>query len=297
MTSTAGISVPAMPRYDAAMSLLEKQVVLVTGCSTGIGRALACELAGRGHRVFASARRLESISDLAVIGAQPLELDVTQPESIARAVGSVLQRVGRIDVLVNNAGVNTFGPLTELPLEKVRSLFETNVLGLLAVTQAVFAPMAERRSGRLINVGSVVGLLPTPFAGAYCASKAAVHMLSEVLRMELQPFGIDVVVVQPGGVKSSIADSGSGDIARYDTESSKYRPAYNGIVKRAYASQDNPMPAEEFARQLVEQAFETPPPRTIRLGTGADYLPQLAEMPPEQRDPLLSKAYELDRLA
>jgi len=148
----------------------------------------------------------------------------------------------------------------------------------------------------VINVGSVVGVLPTPFAGGYCASKSAVHMLSEVMRMEAKPFGIDVVVVQPGGVKSSIADNAARDIGRFKGESSHYHRVYAGIEKRAYASQDNPMLAEDFARELVARAFETPPPRVIRLGTGSDALPRLAELPGEQRDALLSANYGLDEL-
>lgn len=279
------------------MASLEKQVVLVTGCSTGIGRALARELRARGHRPFATARRLESIADLASEGIDAVQLDVKDTASIRAGVEAVVDRAGRIDVVVNNAGVNVFGPIAEVPLESLRDVFETNVLGLAAVTQAVFPHMADRRSGLIVNVGSVVGLLPTPFAGGYCATKSAVHMLSEVLRMEVLPFGIDVVVVQPGGVKSSIADSGARGLERYRSDSSRYHRVYAGIEKRAYASQDNPMPAEDFARELVRQAFAKPAPRVIRLGTGTELLSQLAEMPGEQRDTILASNFGLDALA
>lgn len=278
------------------MSSLEKQVVLVTGCSTGIGRALAVELAARGHRPFATARRLDAVQDLTERGIETLRLDVDDAASIAAAVAAVRKRAGRIDVLVNNAGQNAFGPILEIPLDTVRRTFDTNVVGLLAVSQAVFPIMAEQQSGLMINVGSVVGLLPTPFAGAYCASKSAVHMLSEVMRIEVAPFGIGVVVVQPGGVKSSIADNAARDIGRYQAETSRYSPVYAGIQKRAYASQDNPMPAEDFARELVSQAFVSPPPRVIRLGTGSDTLPRFAELPGEKRDAMLSANYGLDGL-
>jgi NAD(P)-dependent dehydrogenase (short-subunit alcohol dehydrogenase family) len=278
------------------MASLEKQVVLVTGCSTGIGRALVLELAVRGHRPFATARRLESLAELADAGIETVALDVNDAASTKAAVEAVMARAGKIDVLINNAGINYFGPILETPVDQVRDVFQTNVVGLHRVTQAVFPHMAERKSGRIVNVGSVVGLLPTPFAAAYCASKSAVHMLSDVLRMEVKPFGIQVVVVQPGGVKSSIADSSSKDLERYRAETSRYHRAYDGIKKRAYASQDNPMPTEDFARELVSQAFEATPPRVIRLGTGADYLPRMAEMPPDQRDDLLSANYGLGAL-
>jgi NAD(P)-dependent dehydrogenase (short-subunit alcohol dehydrogenase family) len=287
----------AMIGYLRAMAPLASQVVLVTGCSTGIGRAVARELKRTGHRAFATARRLDSIADLASEGIETLQLDVNDPASIEKAVGAVVERAGQIDVLVNNAGINQFGPLMEMTLAEVRAVFETNVLGLVAMTQAVFPRMAERRSGRIVNVGSVVGVLPTPFAASYCASKAAVHMLSEVLRMEAKPFGVGVVVVQPGGVRSSIADSSSRELARFQAPPSRYHEAYEGIRKRAYASQKGAMPAEDFARDLVKQAFANPAPRVIRLGAGSDTLPQLAKMPGTVRDGLLSGRYELDKIS
>ena len=275
------------------MASLEKQVVLVTGCSTGIGRALAREVQAAGHRTFATARRPETLADLAEAGIETLRLDVCDPSSIAAAVDEVVARAGRVDALINNAGVSAFGPVAETPIAKMRSVFETNVLGLLAVTQAVFPRMADRRHGLIVNFGSIVGLVPIPFAGGYCASKSAVHMLSEALRMEALPFGVNVVVAQPGAVRSSIADSGAQDIERYRSPDSRYGSFYEGIRKSAYSSQDDPMPAEDFARELVAKAFATPPPRTIRLGTGARYLAKVAGMQDEARDALLAGNYGL----
>jgi NADP-dependent 3-hydroxy acid dehydrogenase YdfG len=278
------------------MAPLSAQVVLVTGCSTGIGRALARELKVAGHRPFATARRLDAIADLAAEGLETLRLDVNDRDSIAAAVDSVAQRAGRIDVLINNAGINFFGPVMEMKVEEARAVFETNVLGLLAVTQAVFPHMVKQRAGRIVNLGSVVGVLPTPFAAIYCATKSAVHMLSEVLRMEAKPFGIEVVVVQPGGVKSSIADSSSRELERFQSPESSYHPAYGGIRKRAYASQKGAMPTDAFARELVRLAFARPAPRVVRLGAGSDTLPKLARMPGKVRDRILASTYELDKL-
>jgi len=278
------------------MSNLRNQVTLVTGCSSGIGRALTGELQRQGHRVFATARRKEALADLAATGVETASLDVNDPSSIQAAVDAIIDKAGRIDVLINNAGTNAFGPLLEQPLGDLRAVLETNVLGMVAMSQAVFPHMAEQKQGRLINIGSVAGLLPTPFAGGYCASKSAVHMISEVMRMEVEPFGIDVILVQPGRVKSNIAVNGSRDIERYRAPSSRYRNAYQGIVKRANTSQDNPMLTEDFARELVDQAFVTPPPRLIRLGAGADELPKLAELPGEQRDQVMATTYGLDAL-
>jgi NAD(P)-dependent dehydrogenase (short-subunit alcohol dehydrogenase family) len=278
------------------MTSPKSQIVLVTGCSTGIGKALARELKVAGHRPFATARKLDSIADLASEGIATLRLDVNDPGSIESAVDAVVARAGRIDALINNAGINIFGPVMEMKLEEVRAVFETNVLGLLAVTQAVFPRMVKQRAGRIVNVGSVVGILPTPFAAAYCASKAAVHMLSEVLRMEAKPFGIEVVLVQPGGVQSNIAESGARELERFHSPPSRYHEAYEGIRKRAYASQKGAMPTPDFARQLVREVFVDPAPRMVRLGAGSDTLPKLARMPGKVRDRMLSSRYELDKI-
>lgn len=272
---------------------LSDQVVLVTGCSTGIGRALAVELQKRGQRVFASARNPSALEGLE---CEKLGLDVTDPESIARAVTDVTSKAGRIDMLVNNAGFNLIGPLAEVPLEGVRKLFETNLTGLLATTQAVIPHMAKQRHGRIVNLGSVVGLLPTPFAGPYCATKAAVHMLSDVLRMECAPFNIDVIVVQPGGVRSSIAETASMGLERYAQESSLYRRVHAYIQKRAQASQDRPMESDIFAERVATAILADRAPRNVREGRGARIYPALSRLPGGLLDRTMQKRFGLDVL-
>lgn len=272
------------------------KVVLLTGCSSGIGRALSLELLQRGCQVFATARRPESLADIVEAGGTALALDVTDPESVARAVGTAIERAGRIDVLVNNAGQNLIGPLAEIPLDSVRRMLDTNVTGLLGVTQAVFPHMARARSGRIVNIGSVVGLLPTPFAGAYCSTKAAVHMLSEVLRMEAEPLGIDVMLVQPGGVRSNISETGSADLARYESPASLYYNARAGIAKRALASQDRAVSSEDFARDIASAILSPRAPRVVRAGRGAHVYPALSRLPAPARDRLLKRMFSLDEL-
>jgi len=276
---------PAMP--------LTNQVVLITGCSSGIGRALSLALHRRGQRVFASARKLASIEDLP---CRKVALDVTDPRSIEAAVAEVTADAGRLDMLVNNAGFNLIGPLAEVPLDGVRTLFETNLTGLLATTQAVIPQMARQRHGRIVNVGSVVGLLPTPFAGPYCATKAAVHMLSNVLRMECAPFGIDVIVVQPGGVRSSIADTAAAGLERYASESSLYGPVHAYIHKRARASQDRPMEAEEFAERISRAILADKAPRSVREGRGARVYPALSRLPGAWLDRVMQRRFGLEEL-
>jgi NAD(P)-dependent dehydrogenase (short-subunit alcohol dehydrogenase family) len=275
--------------------VLRDLVVLVTGSSSGIGRALAVEFSRRGHQTFASARRPGTLEKLEGPTLTPLALDVANSASIDAAVAAVIERAGRIDVLVNNAGINRFGPLPEVPLAEVRRLVETNLVGPLALVQAVFPHMARRRRGRIVNVGSVVGVLPTPFAGAYCASKAGLHALSDVLRMELAAFGIDVILVQPGAVRSNIAASGAVGIERYSREPSRYRAVAREIEQRAYVSQRAPMEADEFARRLVDRVTRRRPPRLIRLGQKARLLPALAWLPGALRDRLMARRFGLNR--
>jgi NADP-dependent 3-hydroxy acid dehydrogenase YdfG len=272
---------------------LANQVVLVTGCSTGIGRALALELAERGQRVFASARKLQSLEGLDHPRIDKLALDVTDAASIARAVSALIERAQHIDMLINNAGLSVVGPLAEVPLDAVRGLFETNVTGLLALTQAVFPHMAARHSGRVVNIGSVVAQLPTPFSGPYCASKAAVHMLSEVLRMELLPFGIDVIEVQPGAVRSSIADTASLGIERYQNEASRYHAVYQGIAQRARASQERPMEADAFAHVVARALLAERAPRLVRAGHGARLYRALGQLPGAARDRFVARRFGL----
>lgn len=198
-----------MPHPERLATITDRRkVVLVSGCSSGIGQALAIEFASRNkeYHVFASARNLESIRSLPS-SIERIQLDVTDEESTRRCVESIIAQVGRIDVLVNNAGVNTAtGPSVEVELDRYKSTFEANFFGLIRLTQHVAPHMMDRRRGQIIQIGSTVGLVPLPYAAAYAASKAAVHSFSETLGMELKGFNVDVTVVAPGAITSSIGE-------------------------------------------------------------------------------------------
>lgn len=267
------------------------KVVLITGCSSGIGRALATEARHRGHTVYASARRVESLQALVEQGVRAIRLDVTDRDSIGAAVATVTDEAGRIDMLINNAGQSLFGPLAEVPLHSVSRLFETNLIGQLAMCQAVIPAMAAARSGCIVNIGSMVGLVTTPYSGAYSATKAALHLLSEGLRMEVAPLGIDVVVVQPGGVQSKVADNAKAgsDLARYQSDGSLYRPVYEYILRRADASQNKPMPGDVFAVKVWDRLSRTPPPAVIRAGRGVGVLRALSLLPRFVRDAVFTR--------
>ena len=271
-------------------------VSLVTGCSSGIGRALARELARRGQRCFASARRAESVRELEAEGLEAVQLDVDDPVGIRAAVDAVLERAGRIDLLVNNAGQSLFGPLAELPLARLDAVYRTDLRGPLAVAQAVVPAMAKQGFGRIANVGSLVGVVPTPWTGAYCAVKAALHTLSEVLRMEVAPLGIEVIVVQPGAVRSEVAVNAPVDLERYSAPDSLYRDAVGAIRRRSQASQRNPTEADDFARALADALTRARAPRVVRLGRGSGAITLLAMLPVALRDRLFARAFGLTGL-
>ncbi|HEY7932499.1 MAG TPA: oxidoreductase [Solirubrobacteraceae bacterium] len=174
------------------------RAVLITGCSSGIGRATALRLARSGRTVYASARRLESIAELAQNGCHTLELDVTDESSMRAAVEQIEQAEGAVGVLVNNAGYSQSGAIETVPLTAVRRQFETNVFGLIGLTQLVLPGMREQRWGKIVNVGSMGGRLSFPGGGHYHATKHALEAISDALRFELRGFGIDVVLLEPG---------------------------------------------------------------------------------------------------
>lgn len=270
-------------------------VVLITGCSSGIGRALAEEFAARGHRVFATARSRESLTDLEGERVQTASLDVTAAGSIAGAVADCLAWAGRVDMVVNNAGYALVGPMSELDPDDIRTQFETNVIGLVAVAQAVIPSMVKARNGRIVNIGSVSGLTTTPFGGAYSATKAAVHMISDAMRMELAPFGIEVITIQPGSIQSSFGARAAVGVDRFQ-EGSLYSSLEEQIQERARMSQKNPTPTGEFAAKVVDAVTPTNPPAVFRSGRGSRILSVMAHLPVRLRDRILSRRFKLERL-
>jgi NAD(P)-dependent dehydrogenase (short-subunit alcohol dehydrogenase family) len=273
--------------------------ILITGCSSGIGAALASEFARRGHRVFATARRADSLHALGDDGIRPLALDVNDDGAIAQAMDEVRREAGRLDILVNNAGFSQVGAVVDLTREDLRRQYETNVIAPVRVSARALpllrASAAAGGTAVLANVGSIVGLFTTPFAAAYCSSKAAIHSITDALRMELKPFGIHVVSIQPGGVRSSFGDHAEAAIRL--PEDSLYRSAARGIRARAQAGQRDAMPAEAFAVPVVDALLRRPPPRVIRAGANSLRLPLLKKLLPAAAfDDRLAKAFGLDEV-
>jgi len=188
------------------------KTVLITGASSGIGEDAVKGLLAAGHIVYAAARRVDRMQPLADAGARVFSLDVTDDEAMTIAVKTILQEAGHIDVLINNAGYGSYGALEDVPLDEARRQFDVNIFGLARLIQLVLPSMREHRSGRIVNVSSIGGEFGEPFGSWYHATKFALEGLSDSLRMELHPFGIDVVVIQPGAILTewnSIARDGT----------------------------------------------------------------------------------------
>ena len=188
------------------------KAVLITGCSSGIGRATAERLAGVGWKVYATARQVEAIAPLEERGCELLPLDVTDEDSMRSAVDEVERREGAVGVLVNNAGYSQSGAVEAVPTEKVRRQFETNVFGLARMCQLVLPGMRRQGYGRIVNVSSMGGKLTFPGAGYYHASKHAVEALSDALRFEVASFGVRVAVIEPGLIRTSFAQAAVGSM-------------------------------------------------------------------------------------
>lgn len=177
-------------------------VILITGASSGIGNEAAKMLAAQGHKVYAAARRTELLEPLKADGIVPLRLDVTDEESCRSCVQAIIDAEGRIDALVNNAGYGYLGPIECVPMADARKQIETNLLGMAYLCSLVIPHMRAQKSGRIVNISSIAGLVPVLYGGWYNISKYGVEALSDNLRMELKPFGIKVIKIEPGGIKT-----------------------------------------------------------------------------------------------
>ncbi|KAG9451640.1 hypothetical protein H6P81_011605 [Aristolochia fimbriata] len=272
------------------MDDFSEPVVLITGCSEGsIGNAMARAFAAERCKVVATSRSLRSMGNLENDSRFFLqEVDVISEESIRNVVSRVLDKFGRIDIVVNNAGVQCVGPLAEIPLSAFQSTFDTNVYGPLRMVQAVVPHMATMKKGKIVNVGSVAALAPGPWAGTYTASKAALHALTDSLRMELKPLGIDVINVLPGAIKSNIGQSAT---ARYSQmpEWKLFKP-FEGVLRaRAEFSQTvKCTPADEFAKRTVTVVLKKTPPPWFSYGRLSTSMSILYHMPVFIRDTIIN---------
>jgi NAD(P)-dependent dehydrogenase (short-subunit alcohol dehydrogenase family) len=244
------------------------KTVLITGATSGIGKHCALHLARRGHRVFATGRRMEALdalmSEAAGARIETLALDVADSESIKKAREEIVRSTeGRgIDVLVNNAGYGVIGPVESLTPEDLQAQFRTNFFGLLEVTRAFLPEMKTRKWGRIINISSLAGRIAIPFQGAYCASKFALEGVSDAMRMELSPFGVRVVLVEPGAIASNFENRILVDETRTRFEKTPYAKLAEGyfkLIRRAYKLASGPACVTARIEHAIDAA--NPPAR------------------------------------
>jgi NAD(P)-dependent dehydrogenase (short-subunit alcohol dehydrogenase family) len=235
------------------------KVVLITGCSTGIGRDLAVRLSQAGYCVAATARKGETLEGLPA--ALKLPLDVTQLDSVDQAVAQIIERFGRVDVLVNNAGYALRGALEEIPVEQVQQMFDVNVFGVLRMIRAVAPHMRKQRTGRIINISSIAGKLSTPTNGSYSATKFALEALSDALRLDLAPFDIQVVLVEPGAIKTHFDETAQTHAQVILSNSvSPYQPLYQ-LSDQFAASMRHQEAGPEIVSEVIQQAIEALKPK------------------------------------
>jgi NAD(P)-dependent dehydrogenase (short-subunit alcohol dehydrogenase family) len=215
-------------------------VALVTGCSSGIGQATARKLLAEGYTVFATARKVAGLADLAARGARTLALDLTDDASMVEAVATVEAEFGAVDVLVNNAGYGQYGAFESVPMDRVRRQFETNVFGTVRLTQLVLPKMRARGRGRIVNVGSMGGKLTLPGVGFYHATKYALEAITDALRFEVAGFGIAAILIEPGIIMSKFAESASASAAPVD-DTLPYDAFNAAVLAQTVSAYDGPM--------------------------------------------------------
>lgn len=263
------------------------KAVLITGCSTGIGRATAAHLASNGWTVYATARKLDAVRDLEATGCRTLSLDVCNEASMQAAVAAVEKAEGAVGVLVNNAGYGLEGAFEETPMHEVRRQFETNVFGLTRMCQLVLPGMRRQRWGKIVNLSSMGGRLALPGGAFYHATKFAVEALSDAMRFEVRGFGIDVVIIEPGAIKTEFGTTAIANVEKVKQAASPYAPFNAQVATKIKEAYEGPMAAlagtsEQVAR-VIEKAISAGKPRTRYLITaGAHVLVRLRSWLPDR---------------
>lgn len=238
---------------------MEKQIVLITGASAGIGRAAAELLLREGYVVYAAARRLERLKELEPLGGRPLCLDVTDESSVQSAVATVLKAEGRIDILINNAGYGAHGAVEDVPIAEARRQFEVNVFGLGRLTQLVLPGMRARSAGRIINISSIAGKITTPLGGWYHASKHAVEAYSDALRLEVGRFGIKVVIIEPGPIRTEWDNTALVNLEKY-SGTGAYAQLTKKLTGKFRAGYRSSAPGPEAVAAVILRALRSSRP-------------------------------------
>ncbi|MET9242431.1 oxidoreductase [Nonomuraea sp. NPDC003709] len=268
-----------------------KKVVLVTGASAGIGKATALELIRAGHIVYGAARRVHKMDDIRDAGGHALALDARRPEDLEHVIGAIVAEQGRIDVLINNAGTVLHGAAEDIPIDLARDQFEVNVFAPARLTQLALPYMREQGSGTIVNVSSIGGEIALPLGCWYYATKHALEAYSDSLRMEVEPFGIDVVIIQPGIIKTGFEDHTAQDL-REISGTTAYGEMAEAMAQRAETQlgENTPASAPGVVATAIRQAIEAGKPETrYAVGYMAERLLELNRtLPDREFDKLLT---------
>lgn len=241
-----------------------KKVILITGASSGMGKDFAIELLKDGHTVYGAARRVDKMADLQALGVKVMAMDVTNDESMVNGINTIIANEGRIDVLINNAGFGSYGAIEEVSMDDARYQLEVNVIGAARLMQLVLPHMRKQHFGRIINISSIAGKFSTPLGGWYHASKHALEALSDSVRNEVKQFGIDVIIIEPGGVKSEWAD-----IAMDNAIKVSGNGAYQNMANRFAQmgkQQGHRMSDPKVITRLIKHAIASKKPKTRYSG-------------------------------
>ena len=274
---------------------MAKRVALVTGATSGIGYETARMLADHGYRVYAAGRRVERLKPLADKGVTALQMDLTDSASIEKAVGRILQKEKRVDLLVNNAGYGSYGPVEQVSIDEVRRQFEVNLFGLARLTQLVLPAMRRARHGRIVNTSSMAGRMVTYMGAWYHATKYALEAFSDALRMEMRPFGIDVVLIEPGAIATNWGAIAANNLQTVTRKSAYQKAGFRAAagLRRLYSSRHLTQPAT-IAKAIVRASTVRYPRPRYLLGFGAKPLVALhALLPTRAWDFLMVHAKDL----
>lgn len=247
-----------------------KQVILITGASSGIGKVTALELQKRGYIVYGAARRMDKMADLEAQGIHILPLDVTSDESMTACVQTIIDEQGRIDVLVNNAGYGSHGAIEDVPMDEARRQMEVNVIGLARMSQLALPHMRSQHTGKIINITSMGGRVWSPFGGWYHATKFAVEGLTHCMRLEVKPFGIHMVLIEPGGINTPWGIIAAANLKKMSMDSAYAASANRAADKMHEAYSANRYSDPQLIAKTIARAIASRRPRTRYLvGAGA----------------------------
>ena len=244
-----------------------KKVILITGASSGIGKEAAKMLIEQGHIVYAAARRIDQMQHLQTLGGFPIQMDITNEGDIQHVVDVIIEKEGKIDVLWNNAGYGLFGTIEDIPLSEARKQFEVNLFGLASLTQKVTPYMRQAKTGTIINTSSMAGKMYTPLGAWYHATKHAVEGFSDCLRLELRPFNIDVVVLEPGIIETEFGEVAVNNISQYSA-SGAYSGMTDKVIKAAQKlyQEGNGSKSAIVAKTVVNIVASKHPKTRYRVG-------------------------------